>query len=270
MAFIRRPGGASYPTAFTGGGLEADYTADSLLLADGAPVTLLRNNTGNGVNLAPGGGGTNPTFRIDDDFLPYIAFDGVGNNLQNLAFPGGLLLTPKTMYSVLRVETPGGTANAKAITLNRNGVVAGVADGTWTLRPDAGKRHMVQSRGIPAAPIISAGVAEPNDAFSAMQGVWIVSCQRFGNRGNPATWFQGYWQNSDGGFSVRYGGGAPFTAWNYDRLGVGSNPDIAPFANDFCKMDFRAFSLFNVCHNDVQVAQNMRFLAHKWKVGILD
>lgn len=270
MAHIRRPGGASYPTSYIGTGLEADYTADSLIQADGTPVALLRNNTGSGVDLAPGGGGTAPTFRIDDDFLPYISFDGVANNLQNLAYaPAGAGVVPKTIYNVLRVDVAIGAANAKAICLTRNGVVAGVADGTWTLRPDAGKRHMCHARGLPAASVIQAGVAEPNDAFSINGGIWLLTCLRWGNRGNPAKWWGSYFQNSPGGWGVAYNPGV-FSAWNYDRLGVGANPDIAPFVNDFCRMDFRALSIFGACHTDEQVKSNMRFLAHKWKVCVLD
>lgn len=262
MAHIRRPSAGSYPAALSSGSL-VRYEADALQQVDGSAVNLLPDATGGGVNLAPGGGGTAPTFRFDDDLLPYIAFDGVTNILQNLAMPGGVGLLPQTIYSVLRVDTPVGTANAKAITLLRAGTVAGVAAGTWALRPDNAKRHMVSAVGG----IVAAPVAEPNDAVSSMGGLWIVACNRWGNRGNPVMWWGHYFQNMDA-YGVRFGGG--FTPWNYDRIGVGGLADTAPFAADFCKMDFRHLSFFPVCHNDDTVKQNMRFLAHKWKVAVLD
>jgi hypothetical protein len=222
------------------------------------------DGSGNGVNLAPGGGGTAPTFRLDDDLLPYISFDGVTNNLQNLAVPNGVGVIPKTLYSVIRCDVVAGTANAKCITLLRAGTVAGAAAGTARIAPDAGKRFMLWAYGG----VLSAAVALPQDGTSVLGGVWIINCVRAGFRGNPQLWWNNYFQQSFNGYGVRYPLGWP--AWNYDRLGVGGQADSAPFASDFARMDIRMLALYPVCHSDFDVKQNMRFLAHKWKVAVLD
>lgn len=273
MAFVKRGAQVNYPKGLTPGAFQL-YEADAV---GGVPIGGLVNiwpdGSGGGRDIGLLDTSTAPTLLRDTDQQPYVAFDGVLNALGLFGMPN-YAGTVMTVYVVARgIILLAGTGNKQILNFFRAGVNAGVAAGTASFRraPGGGDRYFTAWRDN----ILLQARAEPSDPNAEWSGIWSVYAFRFSLVSvDVALWSM--FENGAYGAAQFGAPGTPLPAFNFDRFSVGGQgglpTDIPPaaFPSDLARVDLRAIAVFRQGHSDLDVKNNMRFLAHKWNVPVLD
>jgi hypothetical protein len=220
---------------------EADF---GINVADGAPAPSWAPAQGLITLADPGGVVTPPTFRAEDagDNTPWLDFDGASNGLgkfQNFAPAYGG--TDLTYYLVANSLIGIGTGNMFLATLNRNGVVAGVAAGTFGLRAHIGQlshNAAVLNNAIGAT---SAGGVE-----TAKWTTFVFRVSTILGRQYAHFWIGSWCRAID---LTALGG----LIWNIDGINLGYNGDGPVFGGNFNRCGIRHLSVYTVAHRDDQV-----------------
>lgn len=272
MAYIRRGSVSNYPKGLTPGAFqlyEADAVGGTVV---GAGVNIWPDGSGHGNNIGLLDTSTAPTLLLDTDRKPYVMFDGVLNALGlfgMLNYVG----TDLTVYVVARpfIANLVGTGHKQVLSFFRAGVNAGVAAGTLKFAADPANIYCTATRDG----FLIQARSQPSSTDILFSGIWSVYAIRFSVVSvNVALWSM--FENSNFAAALAGPPGTPPAAFNFDRFAVGGQgglpSDVPPaaFPSDLARVDLRAIAVFQSGHSDLDVKNNMRFLAHKWAVPVLD
>lgn len=203
-------------------------------------------------------GAARPTFRVEDDQLPYVE---CSTGAEFMFFTGmpAYVGTALSLYLVARPYTFISLAASKICSLGRAAVVPGTGAGTFCIQKNGG--NLVQEFRRDA---ISQQVYSTPGGVGQMLGDWYLFSMRTGSVRSGVHPLTRYQTNS-----------LPWNvdsnpAWNFTGFSVGAGISNVLDGNPaIC--DIRHFSVFPTMHDDATYKNFLRRLAHKWNVpGVLD